>query len=188
MMRILLGSEQRALPWTFPSHCCPFLSLHSPLHVLLWEQPDPCVMVKSCYLSPLYCYYTLLLGLIVTYCSLAFCQLAPLCRFRSRPERLSHGRITSGGVAPYNIVFLAKPGDFIVRRDSAQKTLKWCHEDFPSGCSLADKQCCRPPNMSTSCPPMQKIIDCQKCFIFFLCTRVQACMAICNYVEAAKSK
>lgn len=40
-------------------------------------------------------------------------------------------------------------------------------KDFPSGCSLADKQCCGPPNMSTSCPPMQKIIDCQKCFFFF---------------------
>lgn len=119
-------------PRTFPSF--PLVSLHSPLHIpppqhLSWKQADPCVIVKSSHLSQLCCYYMPLFGFIVTYCPLAFCQLALHWQFRSRPERLSHGRVTGSGAAPYNIVFLARPGDFIVSREPEKKP----HKNPPNG-------------------------------------------------------
>lgn len=158
MVRNPLGNEQHGAE--------PFLSAGKAAATTLWEQPVPCVFGQK---EPFVPIILLLNAIIWSHCDLLVSCFLPTGsplpfwvatrmavprgdnrqRSRSIQYRLSRGRVTSSSAETLT---------------TKKKTLQMVQEgdqDFPSGCSRADKQCCGPPNMSTSCPPVQKIIDCQ---------------------------
>lgn len=144
MMRNLLGNEQRTQPRTFPSGCCPSLSLHSPLHIPLPQQHlsgNRLILVwwSKAAIGPNYilitCYYLLLLWLSALLLLSNWLSSASLgrdpkgCPMGGEPavERLhtissfSRGRVTSS---------LAETLKKTKTKQKNTKTLKCCEREI----------------------------------------------------------